>query len=44
MREFLHLASQQGIGTLQFFVTQQQMLDALGNLIDQGVCDMASAF
>jgi hypothetical protein len=34
--ELLHLAGQQGIGALQFFVAQQQMLDALGNLIDQG--------
>jgi hypothetical protein len=36
MRELLHLGGQQGIGALQFFVAQQQVLNALGNLIDQG--------
>jgi hypothetical protein len=32
----LDLAGQQGIGALQFFVAQQQVLDTLGNLINQG--------
>jgi hypothetical protein len=30
------LRGQQSIGALQLFVTKQQMLDALGDLIDQG--------
>ena len=37
LRQCLHLAAQKGIGALQLFVTDQQPLDALGNLFDGGL-------
>ena len=40
----LHLLAEQGVGALQFLVAQQQTLNALGDLIEDGVVRHGQSF